>query len=145
MKTVYKSKIGYAIILTIFILLGGVAVLLAINKIWLGFVFVLLLMVLIGYMLSTIHYTINGKTLEVNIVFSMKKLIDITTIKSIKEINNPMASPAASTDRLEIKFKNDSIIISPKNKSDFINQLLEINPAIEVKLKNNSVVQLNYK
>src|ERR1051325_6196333 len=110
--TVYKSKIGYSILLPIFILMGGVTILMAINKIWLCFSFFLLLMILIGYMLSTISYTINGKILEINIVFSIKKRIDITTIKSIKETKNPMASPAASLDRLEIKFKNDSIVIS---------------------------------
>ena len=145
MPTVYKSKIGYAIIIPLFILLGGIAVLMVTNNIWFGVLFVLLLMILIGYMLSTIYYTINGKTLEINIVFSVKKLIDITTIKSISETNNSMASSAASLDRLEIKFKNDSIIISPKDKSAFINQLLEINPSIEIKLKTNSTVQLNNK
>lgn len=83
--------------------------------------------------------------LKVKYSFFYEKIIDITAIKSVKETNNPMASPAASLDRLEIKFKNDSIIISPKNKSDFINHLLEINPAIEIKLKTNTTVQLNYK
>lgn len=145
MKKIYKSKIAYAIFLPVFILLGGIGVLMIINKIWFGFFFSLLLMIAISYMLSTTLYIVINNALKVKYSFFYTKTIDITTIKSIRETNNSMASPAASLDRLEIRFKNDSILISPKNKSGFINQLLEINPSIEIKLKTNSTVQLNYK
>jgi hypothetical protein len=43
-----------------------------------------------------------------------------------------MSSPALSLDRIEIFYnKFDSVIISPKNKADFVAELKSINPAIE--------------
>jgi len=52
-------------------------------------------------------------------------------IRKIEETNNPLSAPALSIDRLEIHFnKFDSLLISPKNKKDFIADLQQINPEI---------------
>jgi hypothetical protein len=60
--------------------------------------------------------------------------IDIHQIKRIEETNSPLSSPAASFDRIEITYnKFDSVIISPKEKLGFIQDILQINPSIEVK------------
>lgn len=49
------------------------------------------------------------------------------------ETKSPLSSPATSLDRLEIMYnKNESIIISPKDRTGFINELKTINPGIEV-------------
>lgn len=141
--TVYKSKIGYAILIPILLLVGGTAVLMAFNNLWLMFFFILLVLAFIGYSLLTISYMITGTTLKVKYSLFFETVIDIASIKSVKETNNPLSSPAASLDRLEIIYKNGSILISPKDKSGFINHLLAINLSIEVKLKSNSLVKLS--
>ena len=47
-----------------------------------------------------------------------------------------ISSAAASLDRLEILYDTfGSVLVSPKEKMGFIDQLKEINPSIEVKLK----------
>jgi len=62
--------------------------------------------------------------------------IPISSINTIKETDNIISSPAASLDRLEIFYgKYDSIIISPMDKNEFIQDLLKINPNIEVDYK----------
>jgi hypothetical protein len=91
-------------------------------------------------MFLTTNYTIDSNKLTIKCGFLYNKTIDIKTIKKITETNNPLSSPAASLDRLEIAYgKNDSILISPKQKSEFINDIKRINPGIEIKLKKNKV------
>lgn len=69
--------------------------------------------------------------------FLFNKYIDIKTIKKITETNNPLSSPATSLDRLEITYgKFDSILILPKQKIEFINDIKSLNPNVEIKLKN---------
>lgn len=61
--------------------------------------------------------------------------VNISAIKAISKTRNPISAPAASLDRIELKYGNwDSVIISPKNRSLFINQLLKINPQIQIKI-----------
>ena len=49
----------------------------------------------------------------------MNTNIDIKSIRKIIETYNPLSSPAASIDRLEIFYnKFDSILISPKDKKE---------------------------
>ncbi len=54
-------------------------------------------------------------------------------IKKMKSTKSLMSSPALSIDRLEIFYnKYDSVMVSPKEKDDFIRRLLLENPAIEI-------------
>ena len=54
----------------------------------------------------------------------------------LTETNNLLSSPATSIDRIEILYnKFDIILVSPKDKSEFIKNLTAINSNIEVKLK----------
>ena len=62
------------------------------------------------------------------------KKVKISEIKSIEYTNNPFSSPAASFKRLYITInKFDDVIISPKNRNQFVSIIKEINPNIEVK------------
>lgn len=93
-----------------------------------------------AYILFGIRYLIlqeeSGKfLLQIKIGHFNYTKIDISTIKKIQKTRNIISSPAASMDRLEISHsKFDSVIVSPKNKTDFVHQLLLINPSIEVDL-----------
>ncbi len=63
-----------------------------------------------------------------------KKKIRIEEIQSIRETKNPFSSPALSADKLEINYARfETVAISPKNKTEFVRQLLKQNPAITMK------------
>lgn len=80
-------------------------------------------------MLFSIRYIIDGNTLTVKDGFLSKDDYDIRQIKSIKPTGNALASPAASLDRLEIRFANnrETLLISPKDKQGFITHICQIN------------------
>ncbi|ATA77803.1 PH domain-containing protein [Capnocytophaga canimorsus] len=87
------------------------------------------------------NYSISGQDLLVSFTFviSFCEIINIQTIRKISKCNNIM--PLGTMDRvtapdskaLEIFYnKYETIKVSPKNESEFIKDLLEINPNIEV-------------
>lgn len=132
----YKPKIGLGIVIFIAIVLGGTSTLMIINKAWPGLIINLALIGFVSYLFTSTYYIINGNDLTVKCGFFFKSTIKIDKIKIIKETNNPLSSPATSLDRIVIYYnKSDSVMISPKNKIDFINQLVKINNKIEVLLK----------
>jgi hypothetical protein len=70
------------------------------------------------------------------VVFLFRKTVPIPGIRKISETHNPLSAPATSLDRLEIVFgRNDSILISPKQKLEFIKHIQSINPGVEVRMK----------
>ncbi len=104
---------------------------------WLGVLSMTGLTVFIIHLFSTTYYAITDTTLRVKCGFLYNRKIDILSIKKISETNDLTSSPALSLDRLEITYnKFDSILISPKEKSDFIHDLISINNQIELKYKN---------
>lgn len=80
------------------------------------------------------EYTIEEKKLKIKCGFFTYKPIEINKIKEITKSSNIISSPAASFDRIEIKYgKFEELIISPKNKFEFAQYLTNLNP----KIKNN--------
>lgn len=134
----FKSKIGIG--LSIFIaaiLIGTTTPMLFAEKIvWLGIGMNVLVGVFIVYTFTNTVYSISGRILHIKCGFLYNKKIDISTIKRIEESGSPLSSPAASMDRLEIIYnKFDSILISPKEKKEFIEEMLKINPEITVQYR----------
>ncbi|MFK8289299.1 PH domain-containing protein [Capnocytophaga canimorsus] len=86
------------------------------------------------------NYSISGQDLLVSFTFviSFCKIINIQTIRKISKCNNIMPLgidrvTAPDSKALEIFYnKYETIKVSPKNESEFIKDLLEINPNIEV-------------
>jgi hypothetical protein len=58
--------------------------------------------------------------------------IKISDITNINKTRNFISSPACSLDRIEVKSDNKFLIISPKDKTYFIDMLQEKNPSIKV-------------
>lgn len=135
MKT-YKSKISIGLVLFLLLLFGGIGFKVLSESF--DFLSVLLFispLLFIAYIFTSIKYIIKDTTLIVKAGFSMNRKIDISSIRKIEATNNIISSPAASFDRLEIFYKTyESIIVSPKNKDEFLSDLTRINPKIEIKL-----------
>jgi hypothetical protein len=132
----YRSKIGLELIIPLLIIFGGLAITMVVNKAWAGVIILAPVLAFVTHMLLTTYYIVDGQTLVVKCGFLVNMKIDINTIKSIKETNNALSSPAASLDRLEISYgKYDNVMISPKEKAEFISALINISPSIEVTYK----------
>ncbi|HHT22712.1 MAG TPA: PH domain-containing protein [Bacteroidales bacterium] len=135
MNKIYKSKIGIGLVTFIVILISISSLPLFLGAFsWIGFFIVLLTVIFILYIFLSIVYVIDGENLIVKNSFLKPQIIDIKTIKEISETHNPISAPAASLDRIEIKYgKNCSIIVSPKKKKEFISDLIKINSTIVIK------------
>lgn len=89
-----------------------------------------LIIILIAVLFHYTRYKLEGNQLS---VYWIK--IDIQSIRKVYKTNNPISSPALSLDRIEIIYnKFDSILISPKDKKSFVEDLLKINPNIDVRI-----------
>lgn len=127
---VYRSKIDWWLIIIIFLvfcypIIDGILT----KEYLLSLVFAGILF-LVFLMFKSIKYKIDGDKLK---IWTTK--IDIHTIKKIYSTHNPLSSPALSLDRIAVVYnKYDEVLISPKEREDFVAELLKINPNIEVKL-----------
>ena len=133
----FRSKIGLELVIPIaFVLLSVLALSAFQNPGWAGTLIISPIAILIAYIFMSTLYKVDGQQLIVECGFFYKSKIDIQSIKKISETNNPLSSPATSLDRLEIVYgENKSVLISPKEKTNFIQTLQSLNPNIEVKLK----------
>ena len=134
---VFKSKIGLELVIPLSIVFGTEIFVFTYEKLgWIGIAILLPIILFVVHMLLTTYYTINENSLIIKCGFLYNMAIDINTIKKISETNNLISSPAASIDRIEIIYGNhQSVIISPKQKKEFIDCILSLNPNVEVKYK----------
>ena len=59
------------------------------------------------------------------------KTLPIKEIRKIEDTNTVLSAPALSIKRIEIHYaKYDSVVISPKNKLDFVADLRKIQPDV---------------
>lgn len=136
--TTFRSKLGKELIIPISILIVGLGLLMAWQRIWPGLMVIVGVAIFVTYIFLTTYYQIDGKSLKIRCGLFFNLKVDIDAIRRISETDNPLSSPATSLDRLEIKYqkdrKIDTVIISPKDKTGFIKMITELNPAIEVRL-----------
>jgi hypothetical protein len=126
--SVYKSKIDWWLIIIIGVLFCYPIVDGIITKDYMMSIVFFGLLSLIFLMFWSIQYKIEGHQLK---IWTTK--IDIHSIKKIYHTNNPLSSPALSLDRIAVVYnKYDEVLISPRDKSAFIAELLSINPNIVV-------------
>ena len=139
MTKIYSSKVSNGLLAFIFLVFYGpllpILITSELNGKMIGVIgFLTLVFAFILHLFLKTQYTIDNQKLKIKCgVFSFKP-IDIEKIKEISNTKNIISSPAPSFDRIEIKYgKFDKIIISPKNKMNFANDLTKIN----LNIKNN--------
>jgi len=82
-----------------------------------------------------IRYTIEDDNLYVNNLFFIRETYELKKLKSISRTYNPISSPAASLKRIKLDFGcGRALIISPANQDVFIEEILRINPNVQVVL-----------
>lgn len=127
---IYRSKVDWWLVVLILSVFGFPIVQgIQTKEYMLSVVFIMLLSLF--YILAiTLKYKIEGDYLSI-----WRTKIDIKTIRKIYATRNPLSSPALSINRIAIVYnKFDEVLISPKDRADFIEELLKVNPTIEVKL-----------
>ena len=129
---VYKSKIdwwfGLVLVYPIFVSIKSM-----LEGEWIGLLGLGVVVGLILVFSKTTRYIINENQLIVKSTWIVNERIDISKIAKIEKSNSVLSSPALSLDRLRIRYnKYDEILISPKEKKEFTDELLKINPAIEI-------------
>lgn len=130
----YKSKVDPWLLILLVTAFGGPLVYMTVREPhWFGPVIWLPLTIFVIYSVTTIRYVIEGDMLLIRSI-GFRSSIPVRSIRRIEATNSLLASPAASLDRLEIIYNRyDSVLVSPKDKSGFINDLTAVNPEIEVK------------
>jgi hypothetical protein len=134
------SKINFfiplfpAVIVSLIAFLSGDAIEMVLAPIG---ILILLLSVLITVTFFTTYYEIQENLLVVSMFFYKTK-IKISEIRTIKYSNSIMKTnfykPGFHHRGIEIVYhKYDDIFISPNNRDQFIEQLIEQNPTIEIR------------
>jgi len=89
---------------------------------------------LFAYTILTTYYTLIKNNLYIRYAYAIIKIINISSITEIRYFSREVRnSYSLSLDRIEIIYDNNkSIVISPKDKDGFIDELHLINPSILV-------------
>jgi hypothetical protein len=133
---IYYSKVSYTLLIVVFIVFF---VPLIPNYIDEGFnsnmfLMTLALIILFGFVLHMFlntTYKIEKGKLYIKCGFFNYNPVNIGEMKKVSKSSNIISSPAASFDRIEITYgKFDELIISPKYKTKFVEDLQKINPGI---------------
>lgn len=93
---------------------------------------VLVLLFLVDLFRNT-KYEIVGKRLVVRSGILLRVSCDICLLQSVAKTRTLLSAPALSLDRIKINVKGGGLlIVSPRQKQEFINALLAVNPNIRV-------------
>ena len=134
MKTIYPTKIGFELAIPLAIIFIGTTILFVTQKLMIGLTINAFLIAFITYLFTSIQYVIDADDLTIRCGFFYNKKIAIVSIKEINKTRNPISSFAASLDRLEIVYgENSFAIISPKDKQGFIEQIILMNKNVVAK------------
>lgn len=133
MRQVYKSKIDIWLLAVVFVPLIAVLLQVLVTFTWGLVALIAVIIAVMGYMFTTTKYIIDNNSLQVNIGFIRYYHIKISNITAVRKTNNPLSAPALSLKRLEVRYGKsfDYILISPRDRDAFIEDLLKINPSIK--------------
>jgi hypothetical protein len=128
---IHRSKIGLEILIPIIVVIGTVTTIMVINLIWVGLVVCSLVILLVTNIYTGTYYKItNDNHLFIKCGFIETFDIEINDIEWIKATKELLSSPALSIDRLEINYKGGRVLISPKDKKKFMDDLRKVNPKL---------------
>ena len=133
---IYYSKVSYTLLIFVFLVFFGPLVPNFISNGFnantiLAFSAMVVLYGFILHMFFNTTYKIEKGKLYIKCGFFNYNSVNIGEMKKISKSSNIISSPAASFDRIEITYgKFDELIISPKHKTKFVEDLQKINPGI---------------
>lgn len=134
MEKTFKSKIDLPILIPVVAILTCGLIYLILIKIIIGAIAVALVLAFLIYLcIDTMYQVTEDHKLKIKSGFLYHQEIYIKSIKKVSSVKNRRASPALSSDRLEIRYNRyGRVTISPDHPSEFIKELKEVNPRIRV-------------
>lgn len=134
--TKYKSKIDIGLILIVFCIIAISSVPMFVPEIvWLGIVIDLTVILIFLNIIYGTAYIIEEDMLTIRSGIFINKTIDIHDIVEVNKTKDMQSSPALSLDRIRLKLKNkETVMISPKDRDGFINEICSINNKVCVHL-----------
>ena len=133
---IYYSKVSYTLLIVVFIVFFGPLIPNYINDgfdstMFLMTLALIILFGLIVHMFFNTTYKIEKEKLHIKCGFFKYRPVNIREMKKVSTSSNVISSPAVSFDRIEITYgKFEELIISPKHKTKFVEDLQKINPKI---------------
>ena len=133
---IYYSKVSYTLLIFVFLVFFGPLVPNFISNGFnantiLAFSAMVVLYGFILHMFFNTTYKIEKGKLYIKCGFFNYNPVNIGEMKKVSKSSNIISSPAASFDRIEIRYgKFEELIISPKHKTKFVEDLQKINPGI---------------
>lgn len=133
---VFKSKIDVWLLLVIYVPVTIAIVTGIIDQKWEMLAINIFIVIVVTYLFTGTKYIINNNTLYIKIGAIQIEKLDIHKLKKIEKTFNPLSAPALSLKRLKLSYGESFgyTLISPKEREQFINAILEINPYVEVKV-----------
>ena len=138
--TTYRSKIDHGFwLIMMMVMLPGIFTpiimkpTIEVSEILLLILSISLPALLIINIYTNTYYTIDEENLSLRIKsgFIINSRYDISKITKIRNTRTWLSSPALSLDRIELTIgKYNKVVISPRNKAQFINHLKSLNPDI---------------
>lgn len=133
MNVVYKSKIDVWLVCLVIILsvISALPVILFAFS-WIAVFLAVVLFAFVTYVFLSTKYVITDDILNIKCGFLINEKVRIMDIVKIVPDKSILSAPAASLDRIGIYVvkQRTPIVISPKNKKQFIEDLKSINPNI---------------
>lgn len=131
---VFRSKIDWWLMILLLAVVLSITLPLFWKFDWVNLIIDIPVILLFYDLLRNTKYVIEGKHLTVKGGFLVCSTCDIRSIRSIFPTRTFLSAPALSMDRMKIELKGgDVVVISPLRKKEFIEELLKVNPEIEVK------------
>lgn len=127
MKKIYKSKVDAWLLFFVF----GAMVIPMLPILFIEFSIVILasilfVLIFILSILFNIKYVIEDEVLYIKTAYLYTEKININDIIEISSTKTIVSAPAASLDRIKIKCGRNVVIISPKDKEIFVEDLCRI-------------------
>lgn len=133
MNVVYKSKIDvWLVCLVIILSVISVLPVILFAFSWIAVFLAVVLFAFVTYVFLSTKYVITDDILNIKCGFLINEKVRIMDIVKIVPDKSILSAPAASLDRIGIYVvkQRTPIVISPKNKKQFIEDLKSINPNI---------------
>ncbi|MEJ1239749.1 PH domain-containing protein [Chryseolinea sp. T2] len=131
----YKSKVSIGLLLFVSVALIVPSVVLISHGVWTALLVTVPAASFIINMYADTSYrlTIDGR-LIIRCGYFYKDEVRVNDIRSVRSSNNILSAPALSIDRLELITCDRVLLISPRDKLQFAEQLKEMNPSIDVRI-----------
>lgn len=132
-KTIYPSAISWGLWIPVYALIIGQGIFMAGTASWSFLLFHFTLAILIYFFVVRIKYELDDEKLVIFMGPIRYRTINIQTIRKMELSKNPLSSPAASLRRIAIFYnKWGYVLISPKNREAFMQDVLERQKKLEI-------------